>query len=325
MEIYGLGEKVTPTSALEVIAKASEYPETARLKALEQILLLNDDGTGDLLVALASDPSEKISAEASAELIRRDPTQAVTGLKSALKSESLARRQAAWKLAADLEGEEIVELFVKSLVDLQRGKGDPASSLELLEAASERPESSVRSAYKFYSSSLDATDLLSSYLPAKEGGDPEKGKQVFEGHGIAQCVRCHRVADNDEAGAMAGPNLAGIGAKHDRHYLLESLMNPGAEIAPGFGVISLVLKTGKTLGGVLQGETGDYFDVTVGKETLRVRKADVAAFVPAVSAMPPMGAMLSLREARDLVAYLSSLKIPPGHAPDKPVAKPFEP
>ncbi len=325
VETYQLGESVAPTAALEVIAKAVEYPDSARLKSLEMILSRNPESTGGLLISLASDPSQKVSTAASAELMKRDPSQAVSGLKAALESENAARRQAAWKLAADMEGDEVVELFVKALVDLQRGAGDPASSLELLEAASGRTEASVRSAYKFYASSLDATDLLSSYLPALEGGDPEIGKQVFEGHGTAQCVRCHRIADNDEAGALAGPNLAGIGANHDRHYLLESLMAPGAEIAPGFGVISLVLKNGKSLGGILQEETDDYFDITIGSDTLRVRKSDVASFDPAVSAMPPMGAMLSLREARDLVAFLSSLKTPPEHAPDKPVAKPYEP
>ncbi len=197
--------------------------------------------------------------------------------------------------------------------------------IELLEAAGKREEPSVVSALKTYEASLDPADPLSPWLPALEGGDAGQGAELFKNHGASQCMRCHRVGDSDEAGAMAGPNLSGIAAKHDRRYLLESIMDPGAVVAPGFGIVSLSLNDGKTLGGILQGETEDHFDITVGDDTWRVSKADVKTSSPPVSAMPPMSAMLNLRETRDLVAYLAGLKKPLEHPVNYPEPKPYRP
>jgi len=47
----------------------------------------------------------------------------------------------------------------------------------------------------------------------------------------------------------------GIGQKKDRRYLLESIIKPNAQIAPGFDSVLLKLKGNVTVGGILKKET----------------------------------------------------------------------
>ena len=44
-----------------------------------------------------------------------------------------------------------------------------------------------------------------------------------------------------------GPLLRSIGAQRSRAELLESLVNPVAKIAPGYGLVSVTLKDGRTV------------------------------------------------------------------------------
>lgn len=325
MEIYGIAPAAVTPDALEKIARDAACPDGARTEALALYLDGRTENAGELLISLVNDPSDSVSTYALGCLAKVDPSKAASGLDSALKSESPARRQAAWGIAADLPGEASSALIANALKAAAEGKGDPASLLELLEAAKKRVEPAVVTAIGEYNASLDSADPVSPWLPALEGGDADKGAELFKNHGAAQCMRCHRVTESDEAGVMAGPNLAGIGAKHDRKYMLESMMNPGASVAPGFGIVSLTLKNGNSLGGILQGENAGHFDIAVGDDIWRVNRKDVMTSTPPVSAMPPMSAMLNLRETRDLVAYLADLKKPPEHPRYSPEPKPYDP
>lgn len=323
IETYGMTPTSVPTASLEKITKDSSYPDGARAEALGLFLRSNPENADELLIALANDPSDAVSSYALGSLVKRDPTKATAGLLAAIKSVNVARRQSAWSIVGDIPGEEAVALITTALLHTIEGKGDGASLVELLEATEKRSEPSIKFALEVYKASLDSSDPLSAWLPALEGGDAKKGADLFKNHGAAQCIRCHRVGESDEAGAMAGPNLSGIGAKHDRHYMLESIINPGAVVAPGFGIVSLTLNNEKGMGGVIQEETSGHFDISVGDDTWRVSKKDVKSSTPPVSTMPPMSAILNLRETRDLIAYLSGLKKPLEHPQYFPEPKPF--
>ena len=325
LETYDMAPASVPPASLEKIAKDSSYPEGARSEALTVFLKSKPAKADDLLISLVNEPSDLVSSTALSSLVKRDPAKAAAGLNAALKSDHVARRQSAWVIAGDLAGDEAAALITTALTDASQGTADQESLIELLEAAGKRTEPSVKAALAAYNSSLDPADPLAAFLPSLKGGNVEKGAELFKNHGSAQCMRCHRVGDSDENGVMAGPNLAGIGERHDSHYMLESMMNPGAAVTPGFGIVSLTLNNGKNLGGILQNETAEYVDITVGEDTWRVKKTDIKTSTAPVSAMPPMSAMLTPRETRDLVAYLSSLKKPLEHAPDAPVAKPYDP
>lgn len=61
--------------------------------------------------------------------------------------------------------------------------------------------------------------------------DAARGKDIFLNHQTAACNRCHQV---EGQGGVIGPALDGIGARKERDYLLESLIEPGAAIAEGY-------------------------------------------------------------------------------------------
>jgi quinoprotein glucose dehydrogenase len=319
-----LGGDAFSEEALTRLIGSAKVPGAARATAMDLWLEKKPATPAKVLIPLAQDKSDEVAIKALIVLAKADPAAAATSISNALASKSGERRQAAWTLTGSLPGSAGADLIAAALKELAGGKGDAVARLELLEAAGLRKEPEIKAALAAYQASLGKDDPLAAYLATLEGGDAKRGELTFQTHGTAQCARCHRVGPDDKAGGEAGPNLAGIGKAHDRKYLLESLVAPGATVAPGFGVVSLTLNNGGSLGGVLLAESPESYDLLAGTDTWRVKKSDVKSATVPMSAMPPMGAMLSPRELRDIIAYLASLQKPMGNQkPAKP--KPFDP
>jgi mono/diheme cytochrome c family protein len=64
-------------------------------------------------------------------------------------------------------------------------------------------------------------------------GDPEAGKEVFNDVANPACGSCHTYGPADTNQTL-GPNLDEALADKDRQFVLESIVNPDAEITPGF-------------------------------------------------------------------------------------------
>lgn len=106
-----------------------------------------------------------------------------------------------------------------------------------------------------------------------------------------------------------GPQLSGIGAQKDRRYLLEALVNPVAQIAPGYGMVSVTLNDGKSYAGVVVKEDAEKVELKLADGSVKkIDVAEVTVKTPPISVMPPMSALLTKRQIRDLVAYLAGLK-----------------
>jgi putative heme-binding domain-containing protein len=92
-------------------------------------------------------------------------------------------------------------------------------------------------------------------------------------------------------------------------YLLESLVSPTAVIPPGYGIVVVSMRDGSSVSGALVAR--DDAEVTLrladGKEQ-KLEMAEVKSMSEPVSVMPPMSALLTRRELRDVVAYLAGLK-----------------
>ena len=106
---------------------------------------------------------------------------------------------------------------------------------------------------------------------------------------------------------------------------MESILNPSASIAAGFGAIAVTFKDQTTLGGLLEGDGPDHLDIAVEDKVWRVKKSDLAEVPVAISPMPPMEHGLSPREVRDLVAWLATLTEESQDAAPRPVPQPYLP
>jgi putative heme-binding domain-containing protein len=130
--------------------------------------------------------------------------------------------------------------------------------------------------------------------------------KIFYADGAAQCVRCH--AYNDYGG-NAGPRLNGVGSRLTREQLLEALIKPSERLAPGFGMVTLETKDGKTIAGILQEETSTQLKVSSGDKLPAIIKKDqVIKRVNGNSSMPEVRYLLNKKEIRDVVSFLATLK-----------------
>jgi quinoprotein glucose dehydrogenase len=142
-----------------------------------------------------------------------------------------------------------------------------------------------------------------------EGGDAARGRELFFRRASLECVRCHRA---EGTGGDVGPRLDGIAARRDRAYLLESVVRPSSQFAEGYRTTVVVTDEGRTLAGIVKGETPDEVVImTADGRNHRIPALSIEDRSEGVSAMPAdLAAKLTRRELRDLVEWLASLRGP---------------
>jgi quinoprotein glucose dehydrogenase len=192
-------------------------------------------------------------------------------------------------------------LLVTRLNALIAGSGVKESRLELVEACAQSKDPGVSTAYAGYVKGIGG-DPLAGFKVALYGGDKAKGQELVKTHGIAQCIRCHRL---DHRGST-GPGLRHIGKK-DRAYLLRSLITPSSEITEGYGTVAIETKGGEDLVGVLTKSDKKTVTLKMEKKTRRIKKSDIVSQSKPISAMVPMGSILTKEEIRDIIEFLSTL------------------
>ena len=139
------------------------------------------------------------------------------------------------------------------------------------------------------------------------GGDSAKGRQLFNTHLQAQCVRCHRIG---KQGSTVGPKLDEVASKRKPDYLLRSIVAPSADIDEKYRAVTVVLASGKTVQGLKVKETDDVLVLADNRgQQIEVNRDDIDdVFAQKISIMPEMTKALTLREIRDILAYLLTLK-----------------
>ena len=148
--------------------------------------------------------------------------------------------------------------------------------------------------------------LTDEFKEALFGGNIALGSAVFYRNQTVQCVRCHNAGGE---GGNVGPSLLGVGTRLTREQILQSIIEPSARIAPGYGTVSLVLEDGQEVNGLLLSENEHELQIKTNEaEPLKVSLSRIKKRENAPSSMPPMGTLMSKREIRDVVEYLSSLK-----------------
>src|SRR2546426_426113 len=105
-------------------------------------------------------------------------------------------------------------------------------------------------------------DALAAFVhslnsPAAESGSPgapAAGQRFFFGQG--KCSSCHMVRGR---GTAIGPDLSNVGRELTMSELREALLKPDARITPGYELVDIRLRDGRTVRGFARGRTN--FDI----------------------------------------------------------------
>ncbi len=259
-----------------------------RIRSLEALESAKPDVFAKTLPGLLKDSSAEVRSHAASLLAEKDPATVIGYAKQALlRSNDVSERQQAVVMLGKMKDPAAKKLL--GALAIRAGKDPAAESAILLELTEALPST--------------ATKLAP--VASLEGGNPTLGENVFNENLAANCTACHRIGDE---GSEVGPPLTQVGKK-GREYILESLVAPGAKLAPGYGLMSLTTNKGITVAGSILKEDDKILTLVLpDKSEVDVNKTDIASRTEPMSTMPPMAAILSPREIRDLVAYLSSLK-----------------
>jgi quinoprotein glucose dehydrogenase len=326
-ETYGLESPTLDLNSLRSLVGNAALTDDARAKALSLLIKRNPPDLKSFLMETVRNSPDAVSLTALSQLAAAAPADAIAPLEAALASDRPVLARKCWELLVAIPGEAVDALFVKQLDILRAANGISSQAIELTEAAKKRKVPAVSQALKALQKSLnESSDPLAKWNFALEGGDPKAGHDLFVSHPAAECMRCHRVGDNHDVGGATAPNLAGIANRHpDRRFFLESMLEPSAAIAPGFGTVAIDFKNGTSLNGNLIASTPEHIDVDYKGKAIRIKRADVAEATNPVSPMPDMRKHLKPAELRDLVAWLASLKEDGAAPPAVNAPEPFDP
>jgi putative heme-binding domain-containing protein len=143
-------------------------------------------------------------------------------------------------------------------------------------------------------------------LAAIPKADAKRGRLLVLHPAGAGCIACHHIGGR---GNHFGPDLTGIGSRAELKHLVQSIIEPSAVITEGFN--SQVISTAQGMqSGVLLEESG--LAITLGLPTgqrARIMRADITKqeTLP-ISAMPPLGALLTAQQCADIAAWLMTQK-----------------
>ncbi|MEZ0275915.1 MAG: HEAT repeat domain-containing protein, partial [Roseimicrobium sp.] len=291
----------------------SSAPADTRVNAL-QLLATQHGGSTELRKTLGSLVEGKLPETlriAALEILAREkPDAAIEQAVKLLTSGTTFEKQKCLALLAELKMDAADAVLLKEMEQLAAGKCPPSRQLDVLEAVQSRAADVPALQEKltaFEGTRAGAVGTAAAFLECLEGGSSIEGKEIAMEHLAANCTACHRF--DSKEGSAVGPVLSAIGAQKDRMYLLESLVSPVAQIAPGYGMVSLTLKDGKSFAGVVVSEDAENVELKLADGTTKkFDLAEITVKTPPISVMPPMSAMLTKRQIRDVVAYLAGLK-----------------
>ncbi|MFQ3594053.1 MAG: c-type cytochrome [Gemmataceae bacterium] len=295
-----LGIKEVGQALLTLLTDPLASPN-AKVEALLALETLKDRRL-EAAVSFALNTRGVVRAAAIDVLSRTNPDQAIEKIKQVLASSPTIEKQRVFDTLGNMKSEAAHALLSKALDQLIDGKIPAEAQLELVEAAAKIPALKDK---------LPEASKKDRFRHSLMGGDAQRGRDLFINKTAVACLRCHK-AEGLGVGEV-GPDLTGIGAKHKRDYLLESIVEPNKVIAKGYETAELILTNGTTRSGIVRAETDkEIVLLTPEGAQISVRKDRIEQRNIGRSAMPEdLHKHLSPREMRDLIEFLASLKNPP--------------
>ncbi|MDG0965147.1 MAG: HEAT repeat domain-containing protein [Opitutales bacterium] len=266
-----------------------------RVANLRSLAELESDQDNKLLKSLLTDKSEVVRATAFEFCLSRNLPEMDNLCNEAIKKDTLLVARKILDKCVLKKPDAMIELWQKRELELR-----PELWLDLYLFLSKNDHAESKKVAATYAAGEPArVHVLSIY-----GGDSLRGDKVFRNQGA--CMQCHQI---DKEGGVQGPPLSLVGDRLSSDKLLESLVNPSAEITPGYGLSTVSTKEGITLVGRIAEESEDNATLVLispdGKETL-LKQEDISSISPPISAMPALGLTLAPLDLRDLIAFLKS-------------------
>src|SRR6266516_1575322 len=281
-------------------AISATQPSTVRSQALE---LLADAGfarLGSILQQALEARAPEVRLTAMRLVARNNPEAFLEFLDTHESRMTLPEKQAARRLAGQVKSKKAVRFLQREMNALLLGQVPAELALDVLEACRACPDPELKTLLATYESKLPSDDPLAKFRPTLSGGNAATGRDVFRNHTSGQCARCHEAGGE---GYQAGPVLAGIALRATPEYLLESLIDPSRRIAEGFASLRVETRDGEEFDGTQLGATSEELTLRLSSGEIRklARQDITRQSTSSVSAMPPMGDILSLDEIRDLL------------------------
>jgi len=295
-------------SLLFAKARSAQSP-AVRIAALRALATIRDGRTEEALRAALQDQDETVRMAALSAIPPLDLPEATTTelLASVVGGKgSVGEQQRALASLGQIQTTTGREMLTRLVDQLTQGKIAPDIQLDVAEAARATKHAPLIARLDSLERSRARAAPNVAYADVLHGGDARRGRRVVMEGASAQCTKCHNFGTGP--GASVGPPLREVAGRLTREQLLESLIDPSARIAPGFGAVQVTLKNGQGVFGTLREETNAYIVVDAGTAPRRIMKTDIARRTNGPSAMPPMGSVLTRREIRDVIEYLSTLK-----------------
>ncbi len=304
---YGIRD-IEPTLA-EIVRDEHRTP-SMRAAALEALAALDSPRLDPLLQECLRSDQPLLRAAALRVAAGRRRNDLPELIARALRSGTTEELQVAFEIlgeraaAGDRHAAELLAEWMRRLLD---GTVPPGAQLELLEAAGKARDPGVRRLLDQYERQRASADDVTRFRECLEGGDPQRGAEIFFSRSEASCRRCHTIAGS---GGAVGPDLTRIGADKPAEYLLEAVVDPNKTIAKGFETVVIATVEGKVVSGIVKQETDQTIKLTTPEGVIHlIDKDDIEERIPGKSAMPAdLVKHLSRRDIRDLVAFLKTLK-----------------
>ena len=143
-------------------------------------------------------------------------------------------------------------------------------------------------------------DVVAAYAAALDaGGDATRGRETY----LRVCAACHR---RGAFGHDVGPNLATV-IEHTPERLLANILDPNADIQPGYQASTCVLESGEVVAGLVAGETGGSVTMKLADGTTRsIARGEIDELVTSNRSFMPEGVeeTVTVEQMRDLLVFL---------------------
>ena len=153
------------------------------------------------------------------------------------------------------------------------------------------------------SSPLEQRNKAMQALADMKGGDAANGKEVFR----RGCLACHKVYDE---GQDFGPDMMKVGMRLTKYKLVESIIDPNADVDKKYLSTLISTSSGKIVTGLLVSENKDEVVIFDGKVKRVIKVADIEDRKTLKQSSMPEGlaGTISPAEFLDVIAFLATLK-----------------